>query len=492
MTGLLPAAAAERANLGVALRRAGKLDEAAGAYRQALGLAPDHAPLHNNLGSALHEAGRTEAAAECYRKAIVLAPDQIAAYHNLGSLLRDSGRLAEAEACFLPALLLAPHSPDLQGGRASLSLYQGRLDRAIAGWRAMIALQPERADAYINLAGARCQQGSLALAEQAYRLALTLAPDHGEARFNLSLLLLLTGRFAEGWPGYEERWKTRQLAKERRSFSQPQWRGEEAAGKTILLHAEQGFGDALQFCRYAPLVKARGLRVLLEVQPPLHRLLASLEGCDRVVARGDALPPFDLHSPLMSLPLALGMKSLGDIPASIPYIRTEKRYSLPASGRKVGVAWAGAPRADSPEQAAFDRRRSLPDAALAQLLAVPDVQFVSLQKGRPASIGMIDLMAGMADFADTAALIAELDLVISVDTAIAHLAGAMGKPVWLLNRFDTDWRWLTDRPDTPWYPTMRIFRQCSPGDWAGLIDDVVDALSRNRASGLKPLQKNRD
>jgi hypothetical protein len=344
-----------------------------------------------------------------------------------------------------------------------------------------VALQPERADFYSNFGNGLNQGGWLDEAEAVYRRALLIAPDLNDARFNLSLLLLLTGRLREGWPGYEARWNTPQLVKERRSFSAPQWRGEAAPGKTLLLHGEQGFGDSIQFCRYAALAQARGLRVVLEIQQPLHRLSKSLAGCDLVLARGDPLPEFDFHCPLLSLPLAMGTDSLADIPAPIPYLRPDPDAVALWAGRisdgfNVGLAWAGAPRAESPAQAAFDRRRSLPHETLAPILAISGIKFFSLQKGYLAGSGMMDFMAEMADFADTAALIANLDLVISVDTAIAHLAGAMGKPVWLLNRLDTDWRWLTERSDTPWYPTMRIFRQRSGGDWDGVVAEVADAL----------------
>ena len=479
-----PGSAAALANLGFALKQAGELEAAIGAYRRALLLAPDHSQIHTNLGSALHQAGAAAEAAVSYRTSILLAPGFPGAYFNLGSLVRDQGGLDAASPPFHRALRLEPGHPDLHGGLATLEQYRNRLDGAAAGYRRAVALQPGRADFYSNLGNGLNQAGDWPLAEAAYRRALLLAPGQGDALFNLSLLLLLTGRLREGWPGYEARWGTQQLAKERRSFSQPMWRGEAAPGKTLLLHGEQGFGDTLQFCRYAALAKAKGLRIVLEVQPPLRRLLRPLAGCDLVVGRGGPLPDFDFHCPLLSLPLMLGTDSLADIPAPVPYLRAEAQAvvvwaerlaAFHGEGLRVGLAWAGAPRSDSPAQAAFDRRRSLPFSALAPILDMPGIRFFSLQKGVLAD-GLADFMAEMADFADTAALIANLDLVISADTAVAHLAGAMGKPVWLLNRFDTDWRWLTERSDTPWYPTMRIFRQRLRGDWGEVIEEVREAL----------------
>jgi Tfp pilus assembly protein PilF len=475
-----PGSAASFANLALCLKQTGRLEAAVGAYRRALLVAPDHAQIHNNFGAALADGNS-------YRKAIILAPGAPGPYHNLGSLLRDQGRIGEAPSSFHRALRLQPGHPDLHGGLATLEQYRERLDHAIPGYRRAIALQPERYDFYTNLGNGLRQAGRMGEAETAYRRAIRLAPGQPDAPFNLSLLLLAAGRLREGWPGYEYRWETAQLAKERRDFAAPVWRGEAAAGKTLLLHGEQGLGDTLQFCRYAALAKEKGLRIVLEVQPPLRRLLADLAGCDLVLARGEPLPDFDFHCPLLSLPMMLGTDRMADIPAAIPYIRADRDAAARWAervprGKSVGLAWAGAPRADSPAQAAFDRRRSLPPEAVAKILAAPGVRFVSLQKGRIAGPGMIDFMAEMTDFADTAALIAPLDLVISVDTAIAHLAGAMGKPVWLLNRLDTDWRWLTEGETTPWYPTMRIFRQRWAGDWDGVIDEVIGALARDQSS----------
>ena len=482
-----PRSAISQANLGLALKQAGEMAAAIGAYRRALILAPDHGQIHNNLGSALHLSGAAEEASDCYRKAIGLAPGgSPSAYYNLANLLRDQGKLEEAPAGFHRALRLEPGHPDLHGGLAVLEQYNDRLDKAIPGYRRAVALQPDRPAFYINFGNGLRQAGQLDAAEAAYRRALVLEPEQSDARFNLGLLLLLTGRLREGWPGYEHRWETEQLRDQRRSFPAPLWQGEAAAGKTLLLHGEQGFGDALQFCRYASLAKAKGLRIILEVQPPLSRLMRSLAGCDQVIAQGDPLPPFDFHCPLLSLPLALGTNALTDIPTPGPYLQpdaaavalwADRLAGLPGDGPRIGLAWAGAPRRDSPVQAAFDRRRSLSLPSLAPILATPGLRFFSLQKGVLAGPGLVDFMADMTDFADTAALVANLDLVISVDTSVAHLAGAMGKPVWLLNRFDTDWRWLTEGEGTRWYPTMRIFRQRTGGDWAGVIDAVTQALA---------------
>jgi hypothetical protein len=305
------------------------------------------------------------------------------------------------------------------------------------------------------------------------------------------MALLLSGRFEEGWKEYEWRWKTKMWSSGAREFSAPLWSGEAIGDRTILLHAEQGIGDTLQFCRYAPLI-ARGTRIILEVQAPLVRLLSRLPGVMQIVARGDNLPPFDVHCPLMSLPLAFGT-TLDTIPAATPYLSAaavlaadwqERLAGL--DGLRVGLLWAGAQRLNFPAGATVDRRRSVTLKALAPLGEVSGASFVSLQKDGPAAqaadpphgLVLHDFTADLHDFEDTAALIVNLDLVISVDTAVAHLAGALGKPVWLLNRFDTCWRWLLNRDDSPWYPTLRQFRQPRSGDWNSPVCAARDALQR--------------
>jgi hypothetical protein len=274
----------------------------------------------------------------------------------------------------------------------------------------------------------------------------------------------------------------------RRSFAQPQWRGEESAGRILLIHAEQGFGDTLQFCRYATLAAERGLRVVLEAQSPLVRLLQGLPGVDRVIARGEALPAFDLHCPMLSLPLALGV-TLENIRRFEPYLHADPAQAATWRTRlaemtgpvpRIGLVWAGNPRNHLRGLAAVDRRRSLAPNLLAPIFNVPGLRLLSLQKDgplAPVEFPLIDFMHEMQDFADTAALIANLDLVISVDTAVAHLAAALGKPVWLLDRYDACWRWFTGRRDSPWYPTLRLYRQPQPGDWDQVLAEVISDLA---------------
>jgi Flp pilus assembly protein TadD len=437
------------------LRRLERPDEAILCYRKVIALRPDHAEAHNNLGNALRQCGRLEEAAACYRRTIALQPAHAEAHSNLGVVLDELEQPDEAAACHRKALDIRPGFP-LACNNLGVALRKlGQLDAAIA----------------------------------CYRRAIELRPDYPEAHCNLAMALLARGDLAAGWDHYEWRWSSADMTGARRAFKQPQWLGRPGEGATLLIHAEQGFGDTLQFCRYAPLAAERGFRVVMEVQPALVRLLRGLPRVDRVVAHGDALPPFDLHCPMLSLPRAFGT-TLADIPARASYLCADageaeawraRLAGTPGPGPWVGLAWAGNPRPHSPALAATDRRRSLPPERLAPLFGVPGLQFCSLQKdnpGRPENFPLFDGMGEMRDFADTAALIANLDLVIAVDTAVAHLAAALGKPVWLLNRFDQDWRWLTDRQDSPWYPTLRIYRQPRRGDWASVIAEVAHDLRR--------------
>jgi hypothetical protein len=306
------------------------------------------------------------------------------------------------------------------------------------------------------------------------------------------MALLADGDFAAGWREYEWRLKKPQRITSVRPFLQPQWHGEAAEGRRLLIHPEQGYGDTLQFCRFAALATARGFHVTLEVQRPLVRLLQSLGGVAQVVGRGDELPEFDVHCPIMSLPLALGT-TLETIPAAPAYLhanvqqvaRWRRRLAVmePIHDRRtarIGLVWAGSPRLNSPRATAVDRRRSMPPDRWAPLFEIKGLAFFSLQKDGPSAGGapIIDLMGEMDDFADTAALIANLDLVIAVDTAVAHLAAALGKPVWLLERFDSCWRWLRGRRDTPWYPHMRLYRQPSAGGWESVMSEIACDLKR--------------
>jgi tetratricopeptide (TPR) repeat protein len=472
-------------NLGMAFQEQGKLDEAIGLYRHALALKPAYAEAHFNLGVALQQQGMQNDAIEHYRSALSLTPSFAAASYNLGNAFQLQGKLDEAIACYLAALRLNPGHAEAHNNVGNALQKQGRLDEAIAHYVTAIGLKPDDAVTRNNLGHAFHAQGKRRKAIEQYRRALSLNPHFADAHVNYSLTLLLTGKFREGWKEYEWRWDSGVLEREKRPFPQPLWDGSKIAGRTILLHAEQGMGDTLQFIRYAPLVAKRGAKVIVECQPEMKELLASVEGVTHLAAKGEPLPDFDVHAPLMRLPLAFGT-TLETIPARVPYISINPKLARvwrdrvrPAkSAFKVGLAWAGRPGHVN------DRNRSSRLGDFLPLAKVRGVAFYSLQKGEaaretaapPDGMAVIDETASLNDFADTAALISNLDLVICVDTAVAHLAGAMGKSVWLVLPFVPDWRWLLDREDTPWYPTMKLFRQQRPGDWQSVFRRVAETL----------------
>ncbi|MBO0736770.1 MAG: tetratricopeptide repeat protein [Alphaproteobacteria bacterium] len=478
-------------NLGNALRALGRPGEAEASYREALRLRPNYPEAYYNLGAALIDLGRLVEAEASYREALRLSPNYPEAHSNLGHALCDLGRPAEAEASCREALRLRPNNPQAHNNLGVALNDLSRAAEAEASYREALRLRPNYPEVHSNLGSALYALGRLTEAEASFREALRLRPNYPEAHDNLGHALLLAGRFEEGWKEYEWRWKTKTLSSSARDFSAPLWRGEAIADRTILLHAEQGLGDTLQFCRYAPLI-GRGAGIILEVQAPLVRLLSRLPGVMKIGARGESLPPFDLHCPLMSLPLAF-RTTLDTIPAATPYLSADPSLAanwrerlVGLDGPRIGLVWAGQARSNFPAAAAVDRRRSIALKALAPLAEVSGVSFVSLQKDGPAAQaanpppGMVlhDFTGKLHDFEDTAALIVNLDLVISVDTSVAHLAGALGKPVWLLNRFDTCWRWLLNRDDSPWYPTLRQFRQPRPGDWNSAVCAARDALHR--------------
>ena len=365
-----------------------------------------------------------------------------------------------------------------------------------------LALRPTDADALNNRATALLAIGRYAEARTSFDLVLAVDPNMVGAHVNRAYCLLAQGNLARGWAEQEWRWRLPNFREARRELPQPRWEGgPEIDGKTILLWPEQGLGDALQFCRYVKLVGARAT-VVLEAPQPLVRLLCSLPGGGQIIVAGQTPPQFDLHCPLMSLPRAF-RTDLATIPNETPYLEANpaevtawRRRLAGLTGLRVGLVWAGGRRDFDPTLRAADQRRSLPLAQLAPLARLRGIDLVSLQKGDAASQartlppGMVihDWTDRLRDFADTAALIEALDLVISVDTSVVHLAGALGKPVWVLNRFDACWRWLGDREDSPWYPSARLFRQTSPGDWTGLIDRVAAALGKEVA-GRRPLPR---
>jgi len=397
--------------------------------------------------------------------------------------LRESGQLGEAVACYRRALELKADNPTAYYNYGTALSDQGLLADAVACYRRALSLKPDYADALNNLGFALKRQGQLDEAATCYQRALELRPGFAECRLNLGVLRLLRGDFAAGWPDYEARWPAGKVAA--RDFREPLWDGRPLEGKTILIHAEQGFGDTIQFIRYAPLVAQRGARVIFECQKPLLRLLAAWPEIERLVPEGEALPTFDVQAPLLSLP-GIFHASLETIPVHTPYFFAapqavgQWRGELGAiGGRKIGVVWHGDPRQEN------NRARSIPLRCFEPLAGLPGVGLVSLQKGAGAEqlqdaagrFPIAEVGSRLNDFMDTAGAIMNLDLVIACDTAVAHLAGALGARVWVALCYVPDWRWLLDRDDCPWYPTMRLFRQKQPGDWPGVFAEIKTALA---------------
>jgi hypothetical protein len=411
-----------------------------------------------------------------------LDPRHANAQNHLGTLASQTGRPAEAERHYREAVRLDARHVEAHNNLGVALVAQDRPEEALEHFHTALRLNARYVDPYANLASALRNLGRTTEAEAVLRAGLHLAPNASQLRYNLAGLLLLTGRFEAGWPLYEER---HHLPAAPPPPAVPRWSGGATGDRVLLLQAEQGAGDTILACRYLTLFPAE-TRLVLEVPAALRRLMNGLGGPQRVISRGDALPAFDLQCSLMSLPLAFGT-TLGTIPGATPYLDAAsddvavwqtRLEQLP--GLRVGLVWAGNP------DHAEDRRRSISPDLLVPLGMIAGVSFVSLQKGwtgQPPPLTLADWTDELGDFADTAALISGLDLVIGVDTAVVHLAGALGKPVWLLNRFDPHWLWLLDRTDSPWYPTLRQFRQMRPGDWRGVIAAVGPALSALSGAG---------
>jgi tetratricopeptide (TPR) repeat protein len=516
----LPGSAEAHADLGRALLAEGRKEEAAASLREALRLRPDWAEVHSDLGQTLVDLDRFDEAAIYLRNAIRLNPDCAAAHSNLGALLRRQGRNEEALASCREGVRLSPGSPEahnnlglalLEGeqlveGEAALRQALrlnpnfaaahnnlgiarwrgGRLEEARACYEEALRLRPDFAEAVNNLGNTLRDLGRLDEAQALFDRALRLKPDYVDAHWNRALLWLMRGDFARGWPEYEWRWRLPSLPE--RPFPQPRWDGGPLRGKTILLHAEQGLGDTFQFVRYARLVQQRGAKVILACPPALVRLLAGCTGVDQLVAQGSPLPPFDCHAPLLSLPGIFGT-GLNSIPADAPYLRADPALIEYWRGRladppgcKIGIAWQGSGRNRT------DARRSIPLGEFEALTLVAGVRLISLQKGPgaeqlPALADRfpVEELPGLDEtrgpFMDTAAVLCCLDLVICCDTALGHLAGALGMPCWLALMAVPDWRWLLGRDDSPWYPRHRLYRLDAPGHWDGLFRRIARDLA---------------
>jgi tetratricopeptide (TPR) repeat protein len=494
-------------NLGMILRTQGNLDEAVSAYKQALTIKPDLAEAHNNLGAILLRMGKLEEAkvclertlgfrpdsfealsdlgvvfrglgkfqdaSECLERALGFKPDSSQVLNNLGAILREQGRLQEARERLERALVLRPEYLEALTNLGAVLEGQGELEEAQAFLERALSISPDFVDALNNSGSVFERQGKPEKAIARFEQALSIQPGHAGAQWNRSLIQLRQGNFAEGWRNYESRCLQQKIAPRR--LDEPQWFGGPLNGARILLHAEQGLGDSLQFLRYLPLVKAAGGVIVLDVPPPLRRLAEQFADVAEFTVGGQPLSPIDLHCPFMSLPLAFGT-TLETIPAQVPYLavpeearQNAKTLAWPDEGLRVGLVWSGS------STHAKDGYRSISLAQLKPLFDVEGVHFFSLQMGSGAEqlatapVEITNLAPAITDMADTAALLTNLDLIITVDTSVAHLAGALAIPTWVMIPFAPDWRWLMDREDSPWYPTMRLFRQPEFGDWQSVL-----------------------
>jgi len=503
-------------NLGAGLNRLGDLEGAADAFRRALELKPDFATAFHDYGNVLLKQGKLDEALVCFTRAIGIDPFYTNAHHQRAKVLQRFGRHAEALAAFNEALAIKPDNAEALCRRALVLLAMKRFDEALASaeeakridpsyaeafnvcgstlhridrfeealvnFDQALSLAPQRSEVLLNRAAALDEMHRFPEGARDIAAALRSNPSYADAHWNDGLRRLLLGDFAQGWPKTEWRWKSPSMMMRNPHAASPQWMGEPIEGKTILLYSDQGMGDAIFFARYAPLVAARGARVILQVEPLLVDLLKDVDGVAMCVEKGTSPPPFDLHCSLMSLPLAFGTVA-DSIPAEMPYLspaldhqRWRERFAGLRAPR-VGLVWSGNPNHIN------DHRRSMAFAQLAPLFDLP-MTFVSLQKGaRPADRQalaqhprVLDLDCEIENFTDTASVLSCLDVVVSVDTSVVHLAGAMGRPVWVMLPYTPDWRWLLERTDSPWYPTMRLFRQDASRDWSRVIGEVKAAL----------------
>jgi tetratricopeptide (TPR) repeat protein len=491
---LRPGWAPARHNLGVALAQAGRPQEAVARLEEALRLEPAYPEACYNLGNALKELNRREDAVAAYRKAVELRPTYGEACNNLGLALTEAGRRDEAVVILKQAVRLRPNVAEGYNNLGLAHAESGRFAEAERCYEEALRLDPAYAEAHGNLGNALKEQGRFAEAQASYELSMRLKPRAASAHYNRSLAWLQAGEWDRGWPEYEWRWK-RKGAQERHT-EKPRWDGSPLEGRTVLLWAEQGLGDAIQFARYAAPARARGGRVLLECPPPLHAVLAGCPGVDELVPEGEPLPAFDVQAPLMSLPGLFGT-TVGNVPANVPYLEAEEarvkawRSRLGGVvGLRVGIVWQGNPYFQ------WDHFRSFRLAELGPLAAVPGVRLVTLQKGAGTEqVGVLKGRFGVTEldgldaeggpFLDTAAVMRCLDLVVTADTAAAHLAGALGVRVWVALSAVSDWRWMRGREDTPWYPTMRLFRQEPVGDWGPVFRSVAREVGRLTAGATR-------
>jgi tetratricopeptide (TPR) repeat protein len=489
---LRPRSAELHNNRGNLLRQLKRQAEALDSYDRAIALQPALAAAHNNRGLALQALGRWPEATASYQRALTLRADFAEGYNNLGTVQCELGEPAAALESCKRALELQPDMPGVHANLGNALRDLERPQEALAEYELAMLEAPQEASSHCHRGNALFDLGLIPEATACYDRAIELNPGHAQARFNKSLCLLLSGEFAQGLPLYE--WRKELNPTTRRGISGAAWLGDaDLSGKTLFIYADQALGDTIQFCRYAKLAEQRGARVTLAVQPQLQQLLTGLGATIRAVAAGDPPQEFDYHCALMSLPLVFGT-TLTSVPAQVPYLFADPvrmarwRERIGRAGLRVGIAWQGS-------RNRIDVGRSVPLEMFGRLATIPGVRLISLQKGD--ALGQLrsvssrlavealgeDFDSGPQAFLDSAAVMSHLDLVITCDTALAHLAGALGRPTWVALKYVPDWRWLLERTDTPWYPTMRLFRQPRLGDWDAVFAAIHRELERFAKAG---------
>ena len=474
--------AKEYCNLGIIYNQLGRLEDVVECQKQSIARDPQYTAAYFNLGNAYRDLSQPEAAIEALQTAVAQKPDFPQAYNNLGLAQYDAGRFEDALACYDKALTSKPDYADayLNMGNALGEL--GRPDAAAVSFQKAIVLDHDLFEAHNNLGNVLMEQDQLEAATASYATAIGLKPDDPGAHKNLGIISLLQGDFETGWPEYSWRRLEDDPVFKVRNYKPPFWDGEDLTGKTIFVYPEQGLGDIIQFVRYLPMLRQRGGRVAFDIPLSMVRLMWDLDGIDVSLKDGDTLPPFDYHIPLLELPRLCGT-TLDTIPAAKAYLHADKNLVEawgerlgPKEEFRIGLVWGGSP------DHLKDRDRSIEPELFRPLVETPGVSALSLMVGRDGEAGRVfgdavtDLAPDLGDFADTAAAIANIDLVISVDTAVAHLAGALGTMVWTLLPFNSDWRCMLGRDDSPWYPSMRLFRQEKREDWEGVLERVAAEL----------------
>jgi len=469
-------------DLGVVFQRLGKLQDADASYRKAIDLKQDFSEALNNLGTVRRELGNISESIQCYRNAINVQDQYAAAHSNLGLALHDIGDFGEALSSFRKALAINYDIAEVHYNLGTTLQALGRLSEAVESFRLSLSLNPNIAAAHTNLGLALRDLGKWDEASDSYKSAISINPDSAEAHHNLGMLQLLEGNYVDGWQNYGWRWKLRKRECHPIALDKPLWDGTKAYGKTIYVYSEQGLGDAIQFVRYLPLLKVEGYRVVLESPPSLKRLFQHSEVADEVIESGETPSPFDCHAALLDLP-GLMRTTLQTIPSSSPYLNIDAELRgkwqdkvNPSGAFRVGIAWAGNSDQNN------DRYRSVDASLFKPIIETPNVCVHSLQVGKNKTASeifdrhVIDLAPSLIDFSETAAAMSCFDLIVSVDTSVAHLAGSLGLPIWVPLHSIAHWIYLRETDRCPWYPTMRLFRQKEFGNWHEVFENIRVAL----------------